>query len=191
MRLLELGGGTNPHPLAEIVLDIRHPDGAPKQDISTKTWATNRGEIPDDTVEAIYASHVLEHIDKGQPRFHVMNEAWRVLKPGGTFTIKLPLVGYTIDGVGHLVTDWRTYADPTHLHGWWAPQSFDYFCDGLNPADGYVVYEGLRRFAPLGPRLETEWSHGLVMKVGTPDADRTSWWSIWDDWEGVVQLVKP
>ena len=106
MRLVELGGGANPHSRAEVVLDLRHPLNAPRQDIGADTWCDNHGPIPDNSVEAIYASHVLEHVDKGAPILHVMAEAWRVLVPGGTFTIKVPAAGYD----GRLVADWRVYA---------------------------------------------------------------------------------
>lgn len=43
----------------------------------------------DGAVDEIAASHVLEHLD-GDGVLYVMGEAYRVLKPGGRFTIEVP-----------------------------------------------------------------------------------------------------
>lgn len=183
VRLLELGGGTNPHPRAAVVLDSRHPVGSPAQDISTEAWRTDAGTIPGASVEAIYASHVLEHIAKGAPILHVMSEAWRVLIPGGTFTIKLPVVGYD----GRLVADWRVYADPTHVSFWWFPESLMYFCEGVG--EGFDLAGP--RFAPLGPWYDPQDAYETVDAVGGPDQRSESWWSVGQGWEGLACLVKP
>lgn len=184
MRLLELGGGTNPHPLADAVLDSLHPANAPHQDIGAGArWRTDAGPIPTGSVESIYASHVLEHIAKGGPILHVMSEAWRVLTPGGTFTIKVPLVGYD----GRMVADWRPYADPTHVSLWWLPESLKYFCEGVG--EGFDLPGP--RFAPLGPWYAPKDAYETVDAVGTPDQSWESFWSVGDGWEGLCQLVRP
>lgn len=43
--------------------------------------------IPDDAASYIHCNHVLEHIHDVQ---HILNECWRILKPGGIFEIKVP-----------------------------------------------------------------------------------------------------
>lgn len=81
----------------------------------------------DSSVEEIRAWDILEHL---KTPIHSMNEAWRVLKPGGRFDIVVP----TTDGRG-----WAQ--DPTHVC--WPPfnrNSFFYFEQG-NPH--------LTRFAPM------------------------------------------
>lgn len=59
-----------------------------------------------DTVEEIHASHFLEHLT-AEERIHFMNEAYRVLKPGGKATIITP----------HWASN-RAYGDMTHQ---WPP----------------------------------------------------------------------
>jgi len=56
----------------------------------------------DDSVEEIHASHFLEHLTQDE-RVHFMNEAFRVLKPGGKATVITP----------HWASN-RAYGDVTH-----------------------------------------------------------------------------
>ena len=60
----------------------------------------------DNTVEEAHASHVLEHFD-AMERIHVLNELYRVLKPGAKCTLIVP----------HWCSS-RAYGDPTHK---WPP----------------------------------------------------------------------
>jgi predicted SAM-dependent methyltransferase len=77
----------------------------------------------DGEADELYASHVMEHIPAGQPRIDCMNEAHRALRPGGTFTIRVPMF-----------PTWQAIADPTHV-SFWVPQSFDYFVRQIADAD--------------------------------------------------------
>jgi SAM-dependent methyltransferase len=54
-----------------------------------------------------------------------MNEAHRVLKPGGVFEVIVPIVNDPLT--------WHAIADPTHV-SFWVPESFHYF-DGLFAAN--------------------------------------------------------
>lgn len=67
----------------------------------------------DNSVGAIRASHVLEHLENP---IHVMNEAYRVLAPGGFFFIDVP----STDGRG-------AFQDPTHKSPYWNSNSFFYY----------------------------------------------------------------
>jgi hypothetical protein len=67
---------------------------------------TNRWPLEGGSVEEIHASHVIEHFTQGQ-RCFVMNEAHRVLMPGGKMTVIVP----------HWANN-RAYGDPTHQ---WPP----------------------------------------------------------------------
>lgn len=187
--LLELGPGTIPHPRARYGLDLHHPFRAPVQDIASEKWQKSDGVIPDNSIDELFASHVLEHVAKGQPIIHVMSEALRVLKPGGTFTMVLPLVGYTDEyGNGHSVQGWQPYADPTHVQFWWAPESWLYFCEGpFKPNADY----GLPVWNLLGSQVtESEANRILQQHRKAPDG-HPSFWAVRGGWEGVVRLVAP
>lgn len=111
---IDIGGGTSPKP-GFVNLDPVH--GAPgwRYRAQDAHWPAK-----DNEVEAIWASHVMEHIPAGADRIAVFNEAHRVLKPGGTFTVIVPLFPWP-----------QAMADPTHV-SYWVEESFGYF-DGRIP----------------------------------------------------------
>ena len=205
--LVELGPGTNPHPRTDIGIDRHHPIASPAQDATVTPWvieprsgAKNGALHPDavnlmlagESVDEVYASHFMEHVPKGQPLIDVMNEAWRVLRPGGTFTMIMPLVGYTSPHAGTPESDhigWQPWADPTHVSHWWLPEALMYFCEG--PFKPHANY-GLQTWAPLGPyRPEAEASAALDALTRNPVPEMPSFWSVRSGWEGVARLVKP
>lgn len=124
------------------------PTGTPgwKMPAQQVPWPTETG-----SVGAIRASHVMEHIPSGQARLDVMNEAHRVLIPGGTFEIIVPDV---------LTGTWHAFADPTHV-SFWCLESFHYF-DGSFAANADY---GMKLWSTLElertPACEIRW-------VGTP-----------------------
>jgi SAM-dependent methyltransferase len=182
MVILDLGGGSKPHPDAEIVIDLAHPLGAPRQDATAGRWRYFYGacaeSIPDGHIDKIVSSHFIEHVPHGQPLINVMNEAWRVLKPGGAFELVMPIIGYTIAGRSAMPTfGWRPFADPTHVSFWWLPEAFHYFTGQIEPDAEY----GLRRWAPLGTQVPES------RELATPE----SVWCVRGGWEGFVRLIKP
>jgi hypothetical protein len=80
----------------------------------TKTWPWL-----DSTVDTFYAKDVFEHLPDKR---HSMNELWRVLKVGGTATLKIPHA--TLGDGGH--------CDPTHC-SYWTASDFEYY----TPYDGF------------------------------------------------------
>lgn len=70
---------------------------------------------PDSTIKEIRAYDIIEHLPD---KIHTMNEAWRVLVPGGRLDIEVP----TTDGRG-------AWQDPTHV-SYWNRNSFLYYTDG-------------------------------------------------------------
>ena len=117
---IEIGGGTL-LTAGYINLDPVHGIGDWKRFAQDTPWPTG-----DNTVDKLRASHVMEHIPAGMDhRVKVMNEAHRVLKPGGIFEIIVPL----------LVGTWHAIADPTHV-SFWVKESFHYF-DGLFAANAH------------------------------------------------------
>ncbi len=67
------------------ILDIQ---AAPNTDFIGN--CTDLTQFADGTVTEIYASHVYEHLDYGQELPRAIDEAFRVLKPGGLIRIGVP-----------------------------------------------------------------------------------------------------
>jgi SAM-dependent methyltransferase len=193
--LIDLGGGTLPHPRADIVIDLSKPKLSPAQDATVIPWLWGTArpqDIDSNSADEVYSSHFMEHIPKGQPLINVMNEAWRVLKPGGTYTMILPLVGYTDPASGEPKSNhigWQPWADPTHVSYWWLPEAFMYFCEG--PFKPHADY-GMQTWGALGsyvdPATATHWINEQRSQPVPTTAH--SFWSVRDGWEGIVRLKK-
>jgi predicted SAM-dependent methyltransferase len=54
--------------------------------------ATSHLPLPSNSVEVLYSSHMVEHLDRGQARAF-LGEVLRVLEPGGTVRIAVPDLG--------------------------------------------------------------------------------------------------
>jgi SAM-dependent methyltransferase len=110
----------------------------------TKPWP-----FASDTVEHIYASHVLEHLPDPWTFFA---EAWRVLRPAGSaLMIRVPYGGNT-----------SAWADLTHLRPWY-PQSFACFQPGYGASIGNPQSEKIHSvfgFLPIQVRVA-----GIVSKI--------------------------
>ena len=184
IKQVEIGPGTKPHPDTEVGIDPYHPICAPKQYAEDGYWRWHDYDretddvvlprpIPTGSVEKVYASHVLEHIPAGSPRINTFNEAWRILKPGGTFTFRVPLIGVGADPV----QGWQAWADPTHVSYWWFPHSFEYFT-GQRGADADY------------PILLWDEVHNYAPDINDFSED-TPLWAVYDWWEGLCRLRKP
>lgn len=145
MTSIEIGGGhlvqagwTN--------LDAWNGHGEWRRLAQDTPWPT-----ADDSVDAIRAAHVMEHIPAGEPRLAVMNEAHRVLRPGGVFEIRVP---------NCLSGTWHAFADPTHV-SFWCVESFHYF-DGLFAANADY---GIRPWTTLELRIQGD---NEILWKGTP-----------------------
>jgi SAM-dependent methyltransferase len=177
--IIELGGG--PYPLldADIVLDTRYPVASPAQDVAETPWRGNDGPLPNECADEVYASNLMEHIPHGEPTLAVMNEAWRVLQPGGVFTMLVPIVGMTLPGQAPaLLNHWAAYADPTHVAPYWAPESLAlYYC----LPDHWAAMYGAHPWQPMGPYI--------------PDWNAIDWtlptfWSIRYGYEATMRIQK-
>lgn len=103
--------------------DAQHPDFI-GVDIWEPPWATAENFIkadlrkkwpfPDSSVKQLRANDIFEHLPH---KVTTMNEAWRVLKPGGLLELFVP----TTDGRG-------AFQDPTHV-SFWTPNDIWYFSD--------------------------------------------------------------
>jgi len=107
LRLLDLGGRFNPRDGYEEV-DLH--GGDIEADLNLE-WP-----FESSSVGVIRASHIFEHL---RDPVHVMNEAYRVLAPGGWLFIDVP----STDGRG-------AFQDPTHV-SYWNINSFWYYTNRL------------------------------------------------------------
>jgi len=141
--------------------------------------------IDAESVDEVVSSHCLEHIPPGSPRIEVFNEVWRLLRPGGTFTFIVPLVG-TEDGP---VGTWHAWADPTHVSYWWFPESVHYFTGQVDAAAEYHI----ARWEPVRSVVEEVATRLISAQRFAPPAGNVTegFVSVRDGWEGVCRLRKP
>lgn len=194
--VVDLGGGTRPHPRADVVIDLHHPVGSPRQDATETPWLIESGtgraaSLADGSVDEIVSSHFLEHVPHGQPLLDVMNECWRVLRPGGTFTAILPVVGWEHPNLGnHWTVRYEPWADPTHVSYWWLPQGVHYFT-GATSADAEY---GIDLWEPgcgyVSPEHATQQLQAQEIEPVVLGSQR-SWWTVRGGWEGCFRIVKP
>lgn len=127
-RGLNLGCGLSPFQSVEgfewVNLDMVEGSGVDVvHNMTSFPWPFEDGSF-----DCIVSCHVFEHIPMeyvpwgGRPTdvfVAVMNECWRVLKPGGFMDIEVPTVG----GNG-------AFQDPTHRR-FMVPETWDYFSRGI------------------------------------------------------------
>jgi SAM-dependent methyltransferase len=94
--------------------------------------ADMRAGLPfrDSSLDGVYAYHVLEHFDDF---IGMMEEIWRVLRPGGLARIKVP----------HATSSFVTWKDPTHRRGL-SIATFAYFDDTYFDGAAFSYYSKAR-----------------------------------------------
>lgn len=98
---IDIGCGVRKQP-DHVGVDIRQFEGVDVVlDAGTQVWPWG-----DNSVDEIFSSHFIEHLT-GIQRVHFVNEAYRVLKPGGKLTMICPSASSD-----------RAYGDVTHQ---WPP----------------------------------------------------------------------
>ncbi len=115
LKLIDLCGGINT------------ACGYEPWDISLGHDLDQRWPAVDSTVGVIRAFDAIEHL---RDKVHTMNEAWRVLAPGGALLVWVPstdcLLEKDADGNQLLYNGSGAYCDPTHV-SYWNEQSFRYY----------------------------------------------------------------
>lgn len=116
--------------------------------------------ILDSTFDAVLADDFLEHIDM-KNRINIMEEIYRILKPGGVLAFNVP----STDGNNR-----GAFADPTHV-SFWNEISFWYYLDDQYGKGFRSLYNIQCHFIPL--ELKTyynEWNvtyvQGTLKKPG-------------------------
>lgn len=121
---LDIGCGRNKQP-GFVGIDMFDYDGVDiVHDLEVTPWP-----LPDNCVLTATASHVLEHINPHKGVFiNVMNEIWRIMKPGGQFAFVVPYA----ESHGY-------FQDPTHCNPI-NETTMGYF-DPLHPSQLYQFYQ--------------------------------------------------
>lgn len=113
---------------------------------------------PDNYVDEIVAHDIIEHLPD---KILTMNEAWRVLRPGGRMNIEVP----TTDGRG-------AWQDPTHC-SFWTANDFRYYSHGDNHRERFGEAYGIKaRFKVLsethrlvGPIADNIWKMQVILEA--------------------------
>lgn len=129
---IEIGGGAVPVDATTMNLDPVHGEGEWRRPAQDVPWPCEDG-----TVESVRASHVMEHVPAAD-RIAVFNEAWRVLRPGGSFEVVVPILSASLGPSGQVLFDWGALADPTHV-SLWVRESFAYFTGAIRPNAEYGI----------------------------------------------------
>lgn len=123
---LDLGCGGNKNP-GFVGMDYRKMDGVDiVHDLEKFPYP-----LPNESVSMVVSSHVLEHINPhGYTFVKLMNEVWRIMKPGGEFIIAVPYAGSP-----------GFWQDPSHCNGI-SEVTWDYFDPFGNLSGGtfYKIY---------------------------------------------------
>ena len=115
--------------------------------------------LSDNSVHKMVCRDFLEHLPKAYysesarrlkyPIIDLMNDIWRVLRPGGTFTSRTPCYPHV-----------EVHRDPTHLSVW-TLESMDYFCGKYPVAKIYGVKEW---FELVENRMEAFYLYAVLRK---------------------------
>ena len=129
--------------------------------------------LDDEIADTVFCRDFLEHIPKAYyserdqalryPIIDLMNEIWRILKPGGMFTSFTPCYPAV-----------EVHRDPTHLSVW-TLESMPYFCGKYPVAKIYGVRSELRTGGePVGWILSVRGASQVVTvdKIVNPDRSR-------------------
>lgn len=119
-----------------------------------------RWPFEDNSVDEIAASHVIEHFT-GKERVHLVNEMYRVMKPGAKATITIPHWGSC-----------RAYGDPTHQ---WPPVSefwFYYLSKEWRLTQGNAPHTDATHWADgFNCDFEATWGYALHPQIQTRNAE--------------------
>lgn len=121
-KIINIGCGSKPIEGA-INIDIYEGEG-----IDLVCDVRNGLPFEDDSIDEANADYFLEQIIDNEKFLFVMNEIWRVLKPGGMFKFKVPNAKYEV-----------AFKDPFDSR-YFTKETFDYFNYGTRRYDYYKGY---------------------------------------------------
>jgi len=170
---MKINIGCGPVKMAGYVNIDKFPSFNPDKimDLEKTPW-----DFEDNSIEEIYASHVLEHIGQTSDEyFNIVKEFYRVLKPGGVLNIRVP----------HPRHD-NFFTDPTHVRAF-TPGSFRVFskdyCKALISSGGNTFMLAIaldvdfsleKLEAVVEPRLVEMMNNGAI---SVEEFNKMSMWS--------------
>lgn len=109
--------------------------------------------LPSNSFDMIYARDFLEHISMKNNAM-IMEEIYRVLKPGGSFQFMVPSAVGSNPGAA--------FQDPTHI-SFWTQMKFRYFYDDSVNGSFRALYDYNCRFVPENiETYDNEWNMTYV-----------------------------
>lgn len=157
VSFVDIGCGGNKQGKDWFGIDYRKMPGVDLvQDLEKFPW-----KVPSETFNTAVANHVIEHINPSHGIFiSFMNEAWRILKPGGEFLIGAPYA-----------TSTGMFRDPTHVN-FINEETWSYF----DPEDQFYHGGLYHIYSPLPWRIKINTWHNtgnievvLVKREITPE----------------------
>lgn len=125
---VDLGSADNPPEGFDLYVDVVQSPNVPAEKF-LQADLRQPWPMKDSSVQLLRAFDLIEHLPD---KILTMNEAWRVLAPGGIFWVFVP----TTDGAG-------AWCDPTHV-SFWNRASFDYFLDGAPERVRFAASYGIK-----------------------------------------------
>lgn len=112
--------------------------------------------LPDNTFDVAFAVDFLEHIPQGAPNIKIMEEIYRILKPGGFLSFEVP----STDGCNI-----GAFQDPTHV-SFWNQMKINYFLKDEFGKGFRSLYDIKCFFEPVSIKTHNnEW--GVTYVTGT------------------------
>jgi len=111
----------------------------------------------DNSLDEVRAYDFLEHIPAGKPIIRLMEEIYRVLKPGGKFESSTPDAQY----------GQAAFQDPTHI-SFWVQNSWLYYSDkaysSLYGIKAHFKIQLMERVPSLESNSQLYWNHVVAIK---------------------------
>jgi SAM-dependent methyltransferase len=115
---LNVGAGDFRHPAwrnLDFYTDAYASDVRSNMDIEMDLSKMERWPIPDNSIEAIFTSHTIEHLRDDHDQ-HIFEESFRVLKPGGVIRVTCPDIELYFRAMRHGDRHFFLNYAPTWIH---------------------------------------------------------------------------
>ena len=184
MVKIELGGGPIPLPGFINIDCFEHPMVNRVVDLNTE-----RLPFDDGSVDEIYSSHCLEHLDPIKGYVHCLEEMWRVSKPDIIWNIKVPYAHTH-----------HTVANPFHTNNRFNEFTFSFFSGTHKQCGNTLVRKGSISEFWIKCTLEVEkiefgyfpeFAYLYDESEEVQQSTRLKYWNVVDEIKYKIRVVKP